>query len=357
MPSSSPIPCVYPALDALEGNDSPVKSTKYWIGLGLAISSSVFIGSSFIIKKKGLLRISRDSTQRAGSGGYGYLKEPLWWVGLITMGIGEGANFASFGLIPAVLVTTLGALSVIVSAILASCILNEQLNIHGKIGCLLCILGSTVVVINAPPEKNITTLDEIGENILDPVFIIYCSIVVGLGVYLMYFVAPVHGTKNILVYIAICSLLGSLTVMSCKGVSIGIILTFHGNNQLLKPLFWFLLIAMVTNITIQMNYLNKALDIFNTAIVTPIYYVMFTTLTTTASAILFKDWMDVSLSEVIASLCGFFVIIIAVFLLNAFREMNITLEDIRNSVQVYRRTPSAVKCEDNGHVDLGRGEP
>ena len=189
------------------------------------------------------------------------------------------------------------------------------------------------------------------------VFIIYCSIVVGLGVYLMYFVAPVHGTKNILVYIAICSLLGSLTVMSCKGVSIGIILTFHGNNQLLKPLFWFLLIAMVTNITIQMNYLNKALDIFNTAIVTPIYYVMFTTLTTTASAILFKDWMDVSLSEVIASLCGFFVIIIAVFLLNAFREMNITLEDIRNSVQVYRRTPSAVKCEDNGHVDLGRGEP
>jgi hypothetical protein len=29
----------------------------------------------------------------------------------------------------------------------------------------------------------------------------------------------------------------------------------------------------------QMNYLNKALDLFNTAIVSPVYYVMFTVLT------------------------------------------------------------------------------
>ena len=38
----------------------------------------------------------------------------------------------------------------------------------------------------------------------------------------------------------------------------------------------------------QMNYLNRALDLFNTAIVSPIYYVMFTLLTITASAILFQ---------------------------------------------------------------------
>ena len=38
----------------------------------------------------------------------------------------------------------------------------------------------------------------------------------------------------------------------------------------------------------QMNYLNKALDLFNTAIVSPIYYVMFTTFTIIASVILFQ---------------------------------------------------------------------
>lgn len=38
----------------------------------------------------------------------------------------------------------------------------------------------------------------------------------------------------------------------------------------------------------QMNYLNKALDLFNTAIVSPIYYVMFTTLTVAANVTLFQ---------------------------------------------------------------------
>ena len=98
--------------------DDPVPASQYsrdfYIGLALAISSSLFIGTSFIVKKKGLLRVSRTSTSRASSGGYAYLREWLWWAGLITMGIGEAANFAAYGFAPAILVTPLGALSVIV---------------------------------------------------------------------------------------------------------------------------------------------------------------------------------------------------------------------------------------------------
>ncbi len=43
-----------------------------------------------------------------------------------------------------------------------------------------------------------------------------------------------------------------------------------------------------------MNYLNKALDSFNTGIVTPVYYVMFTTMVLIASGILFKEWQNLS---------------------------------------------------------------
>ena len=91
------------------------QSRDFIIGLSLAVSSSVFIGSSFIIKKKGLLRVGRSSSNRAGSGGYAYLKEWLWWLGLITMGVGEAANFAAYGFAPAILVTPLGALSVLLA--------------------------------------------------------------------------------------------------------------------------------------------------------------------------------------------------------------------------------------------------
>ncbi|CAB4018729.1 Magnesium transporter NIPA2, partial [Paramuricea clavata] len=139
----------------------------FYTGLGLAISSSVFIGSSFIIKKKGLLRVSQSSGVRAGSGGFAYLKEWLWWTGLMLMVFGEIANFTAYAFAPAVLVTPLGALSVLVSAILASYFLREDLNIHGKIGCFLSLVGSVVLVIHAPQEESIATVEELSAKLTD----------------------------------------------------------------------------------------------------------------------------------------------------------------------------------------------
>jgi Protein of unknown function (DUF803). len=41
-------------------------------------------GSSFIIKKKALIRLNRTGAVRAGAGGFGYLKEWIWWAGLLS---------------------------------------------------------------------------------------------------------------------------------------------------------------------------------------------------------------------------------------------------------------------------------
>lgn len=58
--------------------------TEFYIGLALAISSSFFIGSSFIIKKKALIQLNRTGNLRASAGGFGYLRQWLWWAGLLT---------------------------------------------------------------------------------------------------------------------------------------------------------------------------------------------------------------------------------------------------------------------------------
>lgn len=39
---------------------------QLYIGLALAVSSSIFIGSSFILKKKGLLKLATKGAPRAG---------------------------------------------------------------------------------------------------------------------------------------------------------------------------------------------------------------------------------------------------------------------------------------------------
>uniref|UniRef100_A0A8C5NJN2 NIPA2 protein n=1 Tax=Junco hyemalis TaxID=40217 RepID=A0A8C5NJN2_JUNHY len=131
-------------------------------GLGLALASSAFIGGSFVLKKKGLLRLCGRA--RAGTAAPGALP-PLV---SLAVGIGEAANFAAYAFAPATLVTPLGALSVLVSAVLSSIFLNEQLNVHGKIGCILSILGSTVMVIHAPQEEEVSSLESMAEKLKDP---------------------------------------------------------------------------------------------------------------------------------------------------------------------------------------------
>lgn len=59
-------------------------NTHFFIGLGLAISSSIFIGSSFIIKKVALKRLHSSGNLRASAGGFAYLKQWMWWLGLLT---------------------------------------------------------------------------------------------------------------------------------------------------------------------------------------------------------------------------------------------------------------------------------
>ncbi len=55
---------------------------------------------------------------------------------------------------------------------------------------------------------------------------------------------------------------------------------------------------------------------------------MFTTLTITASSILFKEWSRVTSSDIIGSMCGFAVIICGVFLLHAFKDITMSFKDI-----------------------------
>lgn len=54
------------------------------------------------------------------------------------------------------------------SAVLSSYFLTERLNLHGKLGCLLSILGSTTMVIHAPKEEEISSLEDMTSKLVDP---------------------------------------------------------------------------------------------------------------------------------------------------------------------------------------------
>lgn len=95
------------------------------------------------------------------------------------------ANFAAYAFAPPILVTPLGALSVIIgyvslpnpgrvlnvvhrSAILASVFLKEELGHLGRIGCTLCLIGSLIIILHAPDTKDVKTVDEILQYAIQP---------------------------------------------------------------------------------------------------------------------------------------------------------------------------------------------
>jgi magnesium transporter len=149
---------------------------------------------------------------------------------------------------------------------------------------------------------------------------LYCTAAVAFSVVMIYHYAPKYGKQNPLVYISICSTVGSISVMSIKAFGIALKLTAAGNNQFSHASTYVFAVVTVVCIMTQMNYFNKALSQFPTQIVNPLYYVTFTTATLCASFILFRGFNTTDAVNTLSLLCGFLVIFSGVYLLNLSRK-------------------------------------
>ena len=116
-------------------------------------------------------------------------------------------------------------------------------------------------------------------------FLVYIATIASLVLALMLYFEPRYGHVNILVYLGICSLMGSLTVimpflldqtilelllelqfserlwliqvMSIKAIGIAIRLTLEGVSQVAYPQTWLFVTVAVVCVITQLNYLNK----------------------------------------------------------------------------------------------------
>lgn len=72
-----------------------------------------------------------------------------------------------------------------------------------------------------------------------------------------------------------------------------------------------------------MNYLNKSLDTFNTLLVYPIYYVLFTSVVLSTSIILFQEWRSMVAVDVVTTIGAFVVIVVGVAMLHLFKDLQV----------------------------------
>jgi uncharacterized membrane protein len=143
----------------------------------------------------------------------------------------------------AILVTPMGALSVVVCAILSHFFLKESLTFfvslqrtmertetdeQGWIGCTLCIIGSVVLALNAPEEQSVTTIASFKRLFLAPGFLVWAAILIVISLVLIFYAVPRWGKKTMMVYISICSLIGGISVSCTQGLGASIVATIGG---------------------------------------------------------------------------------------------------------------------------------
>lgn len=49
----------------------------------------------------------------------------------------------------------------LIGAVLGSYFLKEELGTLGKLGSAICLIGAVIIVLHAPPDEDIQTVDEI----------------------------------------------------------------------------------------------------------------------------------------------------------------------------------------------------
>lgn len=244
--------------------------------------------------------------------------------------VGEICNFVAYAFVDAILVTPLGALSVVVTTILSAIFLKERLSFVGKVGCFNCIIGSIVIVLNAPEQSAVADIQEMQHFVISPGFLCYAGVIILVCAFIALWVAPRYGKKSMLVYLSICSLIGGLSVVATQGLGSAVVAQAGGKPQFNQWFLYVLLVFVVATLLTEIIYLNvgfllvvletvltslqKALNIFNAALVTPTYYVIFTSATIITSAILFRGFKGTAVT-ITTVIMGFFQICTGVVLL------------------------------------------
>jgi hypothetical protein len=240
------------------GGDTASRPGSYKIiGLVLAIASGVFIGTSFVIKKHGLLQANEKYNEEAGEG-YGYLKNAWWWLGMTLMIVGEICNLVAYAFTDAILVTPMGALSVVICAILSTIFLKERLSFVGKVGCFNCIIGSVVIAVNAPEQSAVARIQDMKKWVLAPGFLSYAGVVVVACVVIALWLGPKYGKKTMMVYLTICSLIGGLSVVATQGLGAAVVAQASGKygGQFKEWFLYVLLVFVVITLLTEIIYLN-----------------------------------------------------------------------------------------------------
>ncbi|KIX94240.1 uncharacterized protein Z520_09950 [Fonsecaea multimorphosa CBS 102226] len=255
---------------------------------------------------------STSDTERAS-----YLKSPYWWLGLVLMIIGEAGNFLAYGFAPASIVSPLGVVALISNCLIAPLMLKERFRRRDLYGVLVAIAGAVTVVLSARSSEAKFGPGELWKTIKRWEFLLYVIITVVLIGALMY-AEPRYGRKTLLVDLGLVALCGGYTALSTKGVSSLLSVSLY--KAFTFAIFYFLVLVLVASALMQIRYLNRALQNYDSTQVIPTQFVLFTLSVIIGSAVLYRDFEHTTLDQAIKFVIGCLLTFFGVYLITSQRH-------------------------------------
>ncbi|KAK9695278.1 hypothetical protein K7432_013048 [Basidiobolus ranarum] len=246
-----------------------------------------------------------------------YLKSKTWWSGLILMTSGECGNFLAYGFAPASVVAPLGTVALISNTIVAPLVLNERFRKRDLLGILLAIVGAMIVVASSNHEEAHLTHELLKEALMQTQFIIYFLVTTTL-IILMIPLSDRIGDKSILVDLGLVALFGAYTVLATKAISS--LLSFTLIVTFSYPITYLLLFVLLSTAVLQIKYLNKSLQRFDSTEVIPTQFVLFTISAIIGSATLYNDFANMTLQSFFWFIIGCSLTFIGVYFITSNRD-------------------------------------
>lgn len=243
-----------------------------------------------------------------------FLHSKLWWLGLALMTIGEAGNFISYGFAPASLVAPLGAVALLSNVIISPILLKERFRPSDIGGILLAIIGAVTVVFSSKQNDVRLNPSQLWVAIKRLEFLIYTAISVSSGALLAFLSTTSLGDRWVLIDVGTCAIFGGFTVLSTKGIS-SLISGGQPIEALKFPITYGLVLVLAVTAVVQITYLNRALQRFDSREVIPTQFVFFTISAIVGSAILYRDFENMDAHRLINFLFGCLTTFAGVFVL------------------------------------------
>ncbi|KAH9450925.1 hypothetical protein MJO28_009606 [Puccinia striiformis f. sp. tritici] len=234
-----------------------------------------------------------------------YLSSPLWWMGFILMSTGELGNFVSYGFAPASVVAPLGTVALVGNCVVAPIVLGEKFKKRDWLGIGLTIIGTITIVLSSPRNSESLSPDQLSLAIQQVGFIVYASLCALTILLLMCLSSTQWANRFIGIDVGLCAISGGFTVLSTKAFSSLLNVLFLDCFQ--YPITWVMLVVMLLTAILQIIFLNRALQRFDSKQVVPVQFVLFTIMAVIGSTILYGDFRDFGSAQVgnFIFACGF----------------------------------------------------